>query len=185
MKGLIFALLEQAVVDTLGEATWEAALEAVDSGGVYRAHTRYDDGELLGLMGVIADRHFGGDDEAALRWFGHEMVDRMAARHPALIGGHENTEAVLRGLNDHIHAQVQTMYPDAELPFFEFNPPEAGRPKPGELILGYRSRRPLEALAEGMIAAVAARFGEPLTLTRRPSAHSRCLFVCDFSQPYA
>lgn len=185
MKGLIFGLLEQAVVDTLGEATWEAALDAVDSTGVYRAHATYDDGELVTLIGVVADRHFGGDADAALRWFGRELITRLADRYPAMVGAYDSTESLLRGLNDHIHAQVQTMYPDATLPYFEFNPPEAGMPRPGELVLAYRSQRPLEALAEGMIAAVAARLGEPLTLTRRPGANGRSLFVCDFSQPYA
>ncbi len=82
-------------------------------------------------------------------------------------------------LNDIIHPEVRKLYPDADVPEFEFS----GRDD-STLTIGYRSRRRLCELAEGFIEGAADHFGESVAL-EQPRCMLRgdddCVISCRFS----
>ena len=61
----------------------------------------------------------------------------------------------------HIHIEVRKLYPDAELPAFEYS-----RPMEGTLIMTYQSHRAMADFAEGLILGCIEHFGEPIALER-------------------
>ena len=57
-------------------------------------------------------------------------------------------------IDNHIHMEVQKLYPDAELPSFECI--RSGN----QLTLNYRSPRPLAAVAQALLGACLKFFGD-------------------------
>ena len=65
------------------------------------------------------------------------------------------------GIESIIHTEVQKLYPDAELPYFEVD-----QQSPEKLVLIYHSARHLEDLAEGLIDGCITYFGCNICLER-------------------
>ena len=65
---------------------------------------------------------------------------------------------MLKQIDDHIHVEVQKLYPDAELPSFNYQ-------QQGEILtLNYTSPRPLAAVAHALVGACLKFFGKNETL---------------------
>ncbi len=136
IKGIIFSLLEEVVVNEHGENAWDDTLERAALDGAYTAVGNYPDSEFLQLL-------------------------------PFLLT-----------LNDIIHPEVRKLYPDADVPVFDFS-------HEGEstLVVGYRSARRLCFLAEGFIEGASSHFGQHVTIEQRLCMHDgndRCDLVCTF-----
>ena len=50
MKGIIFNLLEEVVVDAHGERVWDTLLDEAGVSGVYTSLGSYDDAEIMSLV---------------------------------------------------------------------------------------------------------------------------------------
>jgi hypothetical protein len=178
IKGIIFNLLEQVVVDEHGDDAWDDTLERAGVGGAYTAVGSYSDAEFLQLLAALPT----ADDvpsEPQLRWFGAKAFPLLAQRYPAFFVGHDSTVPFLLTLNDIIHPEVRKLYPDADVPVFDFT-------KEGEhtLVVGYRSARRLCYLAEGFIDGAAAHFHQRVSIEQRQCMHegaTRCDLVCRFT----
>jgi hypothetical protein len=177
MKGIVFNLLEGAVVDAHGPDAWEQVLEDAGVDGAYTSLGNYPDDEALALVAAICER-VGEPADAVLRDFGRAALPALVARFPEFAAGHRSAKSFLLRLDDTIHPEVVKLYPDARPPRFRFEDPA-----PHVLVMHYVSERRLCAMAEGMIEASAAHFGESLALDhpecmRRGAA--RCTFVATF-----
>ncbi len=156
MKGIIFNLLEDVVVETHGERAWDELLDAAGLDGVYTSLGNYDDTQIMGLVSA-AGTAFGLPDEDVLRWFGRQAIPGMAKRWPGFFAPHRKSVPFLRSLNSVIHPEVRKLYTGAYCPHFEFTtPPDAS------LVIGYRSPRRLCGLAHGFILGVGDHYGEEL-----------------------
>ncbi|MGH7805640.1 MAG: heme NO-binding domain-containing protein, partial [Candidatus Binatia bacterium] len=69
MKGIVFNLLEQAVVDAHGDDTWESLLENAGVEGAYTAVGNYPNDELQRLVKAASDALDLPPDDV-VRWFG-------------------------------------------------------------------------------------------------------------------
>ena len=177
MKGIVFNLLEEAVVEAHGAGAWEQVLADVGADGAYTSLGNYPDQEALDLVAAICER-VGAPADEVLRGFGRSALPRLVARYPEFAAGHDSAKSFLLRLDDTVHPDVVKLYPDARPPRFAFEDPA-----PEVLVLHYISERRLCAMAEGMIEASAAHFGEPLALRHTDCMRdgaSRCTFVATF-----
>jgi hypothetical protein len=164
-------------VDEHGEDAWDDTLERAALDGAYTAVGSYPDSEFLKLLAALpagAERSPG----TQLRWFGARAFPLLAERYPVFFAGHDSTQPFLLTLNDIIHPEVRKLYPDADVPVFDFS-----REGEATLVVGYRSGRRLCFLAEGFIEGASAHFGQHVSIEQRTCMHlgdERCDLVCTF-----
>lgn len=178
MKGIVFNLLEDAVVDEHGSDAWDAILENADATGVYTALGNYPDEELVRLVDAACDL-LGAPREVVLRGFGRVALPALAARYPEFLAAHDSARTFLVTLDHTVHREVVKLYPDARPPRFEFD-----ERADDVLVMHYISERRMCSLAEGMIEGAAAHFGETVTLEHPECMHhgaDRCTLVATFS----
>jgi hypothetical protein len=178
MKGVIFNLAEEVIVQSHGEDGWDAVLDAAGLEGSYSSLGNYPDGELARLV-QAASSLLQLTPQEVVRRLGEGALPLLAARYPFFFAGHASTRPFLLTLNDIIHAEVRKLYPGAEVPEFDFDDRD-----PACLVLRYRSARRLCALAEGFILGAARYYGEEASLDQQRCMHrgdDRCVIRCAFT----
>ena len=167
-------------MDEHGENAWDDTLERAALDGAYTAVGSYPDSEFLRLLAALPEApEPERPPEARLRWFGAKAFPLLAQRYPVFFDGHDSTQPFLLTLNDIIHPEVRKLYPDADVPVFEFS--HEGQ---STLVVGYRSGRRLCFLAEGFIEGASTHFGEHVSIEQRRCMHlgdERCDLVCRFA----
>lgn len=179
MKGIIFNMVEEAICAQGGERAWDALLTDSGVDGGYSSLGNYPDEELLQLIATHATA-LGRTPGEVTRTLGHAALLGLAGRYPHFFSPHERTRDFLLTLNDVIHPEVRKVHAHADPPVFSFDTSD-----PERLVVGYRSRRRLCALAEGMIAGAATHFGERATLVQSQCMHDgadSCDLVCTFER---
>ena len=174
MKGIIFNLLEDVVVDNYSDRTWNELLDAAGLDGVYTSLGNYDDSEITALVSAAATALSTTDGEV-LRWFGQRAIPGMAKRWPEFFAPHRNSLPFLISLNDVIHPEVRKLYSGAFCPHFDF-----AAPAENKLTIGYRSPRKLCDLAHGFIIGAGEHYGETLSVKHSECMHDgsdRCLIT--------
>lgn len=178
MKGIVFNLFEDAIIDEHGDEAWEAILDAAGADGVYTALGNYPDAEMLALVGAACEV-LGAPADRVLRGFGRVALPALAARYPEFLAAHASARGFLLTLDHTVHREVVKLYPDARPPRFTFEEVDDRT-----LIMRYASERRLCSLAEGMIDGAAAHFGETVTLEHVECMHDgaeRCTLVATFA----
>ncbi len=165
MKGIIFNLLERAVVEEHDEDTWDDLLDAVGSDGVYASVGQYPDEEVAALVGAVADRR-GVTPREALEWFGRRAIPYLVEAYPAFFERTGALRPFLASLNDVIHPEVRKLYPGAEVPWFDMATEDDGT-----LTMTYRSSRSMCDLAVGFARGAARHFAEDAAVGHRSCVH--------------
>jgi hypothetical protein len=180
MKGIVFNLLQEVIVREHGENTWDDLLDAAGLDGVYTSLGSYPDEDLHRLVAAASSALDRPADDV-IRWFGRSALHLLAATYPQLFTPHTSTRPFLLTLNDIIHPEVRKLYPGADVPMFDY---DISSPK--VLRLGYRSKRKLCALGEGLIQGAAEYYGEE-ALVEQPTCALRgddhCVFAVAFRGP--
>ncbi len=162
MKGMVFTEFLEMVEDVFSPDVADTILTNADlpSGGVYTAVGTYDHDEMVTLVkNLSAETNTPVPD--LLRAFGKHLFGRFASTHPQFFDGKQNAFSFLAGVEDYIHVEVRKLYPDAQLPSFEYE-----HPNDDTLLMTYRSVRPFADLAEGLIQGCFAHFGEEVGIER-------------------
>ena len=178
MKGIIFNLVEEVVTEAYGADTWDSLLDDAALDGSYTSLGSYPDTDLFALVGA-ASKSLGVSPDQVVRTLGEGAIPLLAERFPEFFEPHAGTRTFLLTLNDIIHAEVRKLYPDADLPEFDFDTSAADG-----LTLGYRSGRQLCQLAEGFITGSARHFGETAIIDQPECMHrgdGQCLIHCRFT----
>lgn len=178
MKGIIFNLVQEVVTEKYGPDTWDDLLDSAELDGAYTSLGSYPDTDLFALVGA-ASTALGVPPGDVVRSLGEGAIPLLADRFPEFFTPHVSTTTFLLTLNDIIHAEVRKLYPDADLPEFDFQGVATD-----ELTLGYQSARQLCSLAEGFITGTARHFGETSTIDQPECMHrgdERCLIHCRFA----
>lgn len=179
MKGIVFNLLEGVVRDSYGDDTWDDLLDAAGVEGAYTSLGSYPDEEVARLV-MAAAQALKIPPEEVLRWFGRKAMPILAERYPVFFTPHASTRPFLLTLNDIIHPEVDKLYPGASTPVFDF---DSGSDE--VLLMGYRSKRKLCALAHGFVEGAADYYGETLLAEHPLCMHrgdEKCLFHLRFSR---
>lgn len=165
MKGVVFTTLNDLVEDRFGLSTWDELLERSGSPGIYTTAGTYPDQELFTLVGGLSEL-LQVDADKLVRTFGEFMFNKLASHYPHGLGDSLRTRDLLLRVHSLIHVEVKKLYPDAELPTFEYE-----TPGPSELVMIYRSHRKLCSLAEGLIEGAARHYGEHVTVHQARCMH--------------
>lgn len=157
MKGAVFTIFEDMVVEQFGLLTWDRLLSAVapDSEGIYTASDSYPDAELFELVGGLSAMT-GQPVQTLVQHFGRYALGRFAELYP----DHFRVltpKQFLMSVDRAIHVEVLKLYPDALLPAFEYEDPA-----PSRLVMLYRSPRKLCSFAEGLIEGTSRHFATPI-----------------------
>jgi len=179
MKGVLFNMAEEVIVAAHGEDTWDRALDDAELEGAYTAVGTYPFEDLVKLLDAAASI-LGCSRTDVLHTIGEGAIPVLADRYPAFFVDHTSTRSFVLTLNDVIHSEVRKLYPDAEVPAFEFDFDPADTTR---LQVGYSSPRRLCGLAEGFITGAARHFGEEAIIDQ-PSCMLRgddvCVLRCTF-----
>ena len=161
MKGIVFNLLEQVVVNAHGEAAWDGLLDAAGLDGAYTSLGSYPDAEIEKLV-LAGSQALGMTPDAVLTWFGRSAMPLLARHYPAFFTPHRSARDFIVSVNSIIHPEVRKLYAGAGCPHFHF---ETGAD--GALLMGYNSSRRLCALAQGFIEGAGDYFGEAISVEHR------------------
>jgi hypothetical protein len=168
VKGIVFTEFLDMVEDRFTPEVADRMITAaaVHSNGAYTAVGTYDYHEIMQLVAQLSTLTSMPVPEL-LHTFGMHLFGRFVMTYPTLFSGVTSAFSFLERIEDHIHAEVRKLYPDAELPMFVCD-----TSTPGRLTMLYRSSRPFADLAEGLIAGCIAHFGESILVHRDNIANS-------------
>ncbi len=158
MKGIVFNLFEQTVVEAHGEVMWETLLDTTGLDGVYTSLGSYPDAEFFSLVAATSAALAVPADEV-VSGFGRHAMSLFAERYPHLFTGHSETRSFVLTLNDIIHPEVRKLYPGAIVPEFAFDASD-----PAGLAMDYYSPRKLCAFAEGLLFGAADHYGQAIRI---------------------
>lgn len=165
MKGVIFTEFLDMVDRKFGPDCMDDLIDETDppSGGAYTAVGTYRCAEMMAFVAALEKRS-GLSSASLLRAYGHHLFGRFVVRYPELIAGYNDSFALLRVIDDTIHAEVRKLYDDAELPRFDCTVHGAD-----SMTMVYRSLRPLSDLAQGLIEGCADHYRERIAIGRKDS----------------
>lgn len=162
VKGVIFTefleMLEVRYSETFVDELIDGCV--LPSGGAYTAVGTYDHQEMVTLVIALSEKTGIGLRDLLFD-FGYHLFGRFLDLYPFCLENARSALDFLEKIEGTIHAEVRKLYPDAQLPRFEIT-----RISADELQMIYSSERHLADLAEGLMRACFAYFGEELVLTR-------------------
>lgn len=169
MKGIVFTELVEMIEDRFGLETAERILSSAcpHSGGAYTAVGTYDHREMVAIISELS-RSCDVPEEALYIAFGHHVMAVFEADYAGFFEQPRNTFEFLATLEDVIHVEVQKLYPDAELPSFQYEMLSGD-----EMAIEYRSARPFAYLARGLIEATIAHYDESITIEHQDLSDGR------------
>ena len=158
MKGVIFNLLEDAVIRQHGLLAWESLLEMAGLEGAYTSLGSYPDSEVVRLV-EAASTALGVSQSEVLRWFGRSAIPLLHERYELFFTPHRNAQSFVTSVNDIIHPEVRKLYAGAGCPHFHFHDLEDGRTG-----VAYQSPRRMCRLAHGFIEGAADHYGDAVEI---------------------
>ena len=163
MKGVVFTELLDLVEDKFGYDTVDEIIEKVGSEnqGAYTSIGTYDFAELVQLVSALSES-VDVPINHLINAFGHHLFQTFTNGYEDMLSRFDNAFDLLENVETFIHIEVRKLYPDAELPTFSYE-----HPADDELVINYRSERPLADLCEGLIQACVTHFGQPITIDRQ------------------
>jgi hypothetical protein len=164
VKGVVFNLLEEAVLREFGPDSWDDLVDEAGLMGAYTSLGNYPDEEMIALVAIAAAK-FNMNNAAVLRWFGERAMPILKERYPAIFAKHSSSRTFVLSVNDMIHPEVRKLYSGAKCPFFRFRESESGT-----VMMVYESSRKLCDLAHGFVKGAAHVFCEEVEIT-----HHSCM----------
>lgn len=117
MKGVIFNVLEEFIVENWGEEVYEEILGAcpVHMHAGHLGPATYADVDMVTIVTKTCAR-LQVAPEDALRAFGRFLFPRLLARYPSVAAGIDDPYELLRHIDDAIHVEVRKLVPNAITP---------------------------------------------------------------------
>jgi predicted hydrocarbon binding protein len=177
MKGIVFRIAQQIIEDEFSRSTWNELIDAAGVDGSYTALGDYPHEELIAIL-EAASEETGREVPEILRWIGQNAIPIFSDKYPDLFEDFEESRDLILRLNDIIHPEVQKLYPDAEVPEFDYRTVE------DDLIeMSYSSERQLCNLGEGLILGTADYFNESVDVSQTAcmnNGDSECLYRIEY-----
>lgn len=175
MKGIVFNILEQMVVETAGLEAWDQILQDVqlESQGIYTAGKSYPDDEVVAIA-TRASEMLDIPMNDLIKTFGTYLFGKLAQRYPVFIEQETTFFGFLKSVHDVIHVEVRKLYDEPSLPDFRHQ-----QINDNQLLMRYSSPRKFCMLAEGLIAGAAEHYQVEYTLEHRTCMHADAKH-CDF-----
>ncbi len=162
MKGIVFSEFLEMVEERFGYELVDTLLveSELKSKGIYTAVGTYDFAEMVTLITGLS-KHTGLEVSFLLKEYGFHFFGVIQKSYPHFLDRTKTAFQFLASIENHIHVEVQKLYPEAELPTFDTN-----LFSPGHLEMIYRSERSMADFAEGLIEKSLEFFGEEAEIVR-------------------
>ncbi len=162
MKGVVFTEFLELVEEKFGYETVDKIVTEAcpETNGAYTSVGTYDHGDLLNLV-VALSKEVNVPIADLVNVFGKHLFCTFAKGYFKKLGGFSSSFDLLEKIQGFIHVEVRKIYPDAELPHFDYE-----RPGEDELVLIYQSKRPFADLCEGLIQQCVTHFNENIDISR-------------------
>ncbi len=110
MKGVVYNLLEEAVVEKFGADIWDDLLDDAGVAGAYTSLGNYTDDEIIALVNAAAAKldMTSGD---VLRWFGEQAMPLLKQRYPNFFAPHSSSRTFVLSVNNIIHPESASSTP--------------------------------------------------------------------------
>ena len=168
MYGLINEAMRRLVCESSGAEAWSAIADRAEAPESFAGMSYYDDDVTYALVGA-ASEVIGTPAADLLRDFGHYWTTRVGPESYAEILGATGTDVVSVLVNlDHMHARLQSLYPELRPPSFAVS---GERADTFEVL--YRSERQgLAPFVVGLLEGLGDLYGTPATVVHEsaPSA---------------
>jgi len=147
MKGFIFTEFLDLVENKFGLEMVDKIItqSKLESGGIYTSIGTYDFSEMLRLLTNLSDNTDIPIDDLLLVYSEHLFLV-LARTHPYLIEHYKDPMDFLASIENHIHIEVQKIYPEAQLPTFEMI-----ERSDHKMVMLYKSDRALYMLGKGLM----------------------------------
>lgn len=162
MKGVIFTSFVDMVEEKFGVEVIDEIIQEsnLESEGVFSAVGTYPFSDMVKLLTGLSNK-VDLPAPALLNAFGHYLFGKLIERYPYVVSNLNNSFDLLAAIDNHIHVEVQKLYPTADLPDFTIE-----NHSENEMILLYESPRKLSDLAEGLIEATLFHFKEDVSIQK-------------------
>jgi hypothetical protein len=162
MKGVVFTEFLELVESKFSLEMFDRIIEKANlpSGGIYTAVGTYDHDEIVSLVSELSNETDVPVPDL-LKIFGDHMFGQFHVGYPVFFEGIDNAFDFLAKVEDYIHVEVKKLYPDAELPSVKYE-----MKSPDEMVVFYKSVRPMADLAEGLITGCIAHYGHEIEMVR-------------------
>lgn len=162
MKGVVFTEFLDFVESSYGSDLVDDVIDDANlpHDGAYTSVGTYPFIEMQRLTTALGLRKNLTLNDLMLM-FGDHLCRKFIVKYPEFFHSETTLFDFIESVDGHIHVEVHKLYADAELPRFTTYARNTDT-----LIIDYKSCRPLEALAEGMIRAAAHHYGEDVTVQR-------------------
>lgn len=166
MKGVIFNILEEMVIEQAGIEAWNTILiQKPQCSGIYTAAASYEDAELFTLVNAVCEA-INKPQEYVVEAFGQFLFSQLAKRYSVFCEQSTNLKHFLKQVDSVIHVEVAKLYADSKLPKFDYDEPDDET-----LVMYYRSERKLCLLAEGLIRGAASHYNQQITIEHPVCIH--------------
>ena len=128
------------------------------SEGAYTSVGTYHHGEIFELVANLS-KETNTPAGKLVKAFGKHLVLVFKMGYPTFFN-QPNAFLFLKSVEGIIHVEVKKLYPDAELPRFEYE-----EPSENVLVMHYSSSRPFADLAEGLICGVVDLYNEKIKVS--------------------
>lgn len=162
MKGLIFTEFLKMVEKRYSPEMADLILEESDlvSGGAYTSLGNYDYREMIELVQHLSKKTNVPIPDL-MQAFGKYLFAQFIEKFPQFFLEVEDSFQFLSRVEDYIHIEVKKLYPEAQLPSFDYE-----RPNPFSLKMTYRSKHPFADLAHGLIEGCVEHYQEQISIAR-------------------
>ena len=180
MKGVVFVIFEDFVVENWGEETFEDLMDLCPhiASEPFVSPKTYPDNWMVDML-LAACGKLNVTPDVALRMFGKFAFSRLNQRVPVPAQDISHPLPFLISVHDVIHIEVRKMMDEASPPNFTYE-----RPAPDQLIMHYHSKLQLCHLMEGLLEGVAEHFQVPIEYKQTSCTHrgdQNCVFWLQFA----
>ncbi|WP_103071569.1 heme NO-binding domain-containing protein [Aquimarina sediminis] len=161
MKGIVFTEFLDLVENKFGLAVVDKIIQQADlpSQGAYTAIGTYNFSEMLSLLQHLSEHTQLSIDDLLLTYAEHFFAV-LANSYPGLIDKYNDPIELLSSIENHIHVEVQKIYPDAELPTFEII-----EKSDSKLVMIYKSSRAMYSFGLGLMNKTFEHFDSSAEIT--------------------
>ena len=147
MKGIIFTEFLDLVEEKFGLAMVDEIITQsnLPSEGIYTAVGTYEFSEMISLITNLSDNTKISTDDLLMVYSEH-LFKALIKTHPNLVEHYKDPMSLLASIENHIHVEVQKLYPDAQLPTFDL----VSRTE-NEMVMIYKSNKALYMLGKGLM----------------------------------
>jgi hypothetical protein len=180
MKGVIFNLLEEFIIEVADEDTYEDILDEVKlaTEEPFVGPGTYPDEDLMAIVTKAVEK-LGIPVPDAVRAFGKWIFPKLVGMIPPEFTDFQHPKDFLKTVDHIIHVEVRKLYEHAAPPRFYYEDPA-----PDRLIMKYQSPRKLYDLMDGLLEGVAEFYKTPIDYVRTETEHDG-QEVCEYQLTFS